>query len=397
MKTVAGQLEELGHTITVADPHHGLRMSWSFLSRSTSGLLDWADRLGHDVTLDKRTVANMQMGRLLSENVLRKARAHEAVSRPDGSSISSTSCWRRRPHSRRRWRFRPPRRAVDDHAMIRRPVTWPWNLLGWPSINVPAGFTSDGLPIGVQLMGPANSEPLLISLAAELEAINGWVAKQPDIWWNTPVRESVCGLESSTMTVKAVACCARAAQSSACRPPTPTTAAQRERRRQRLRPFQAGCTTEIKINPKLRLAAQWHTNDVLNNRALDGDIGSDGSTVADRARNAGYGGAVAETVAINPALAISGVELINQWYYLTTTRSWRTAPTSTSVCGRRACSTARLWSRSTARVTARHRFSRPSVTSVRFLGGRPNPLVRPLIRTQAGRSCLGRAASSWRS
>jgi hypothetical protein len=78
---------------------------------------------------------------------------------------------------------------------------------------------------------------------------------------------------------------------------------------------QAGCTTDIKINPKLRLAAQWHTNDVLNNRALDGDIGSDGSTVADRARNAGYAGAVAETVAINPALAISGVELINQWYY----------------------------------------------------------------------------------
>ncbi|MBE1549006.1 uncharacterized protein YkwD [Mycobacterium sp. OAS707] len=78
---------------------------------------------------------------------------------------------------------------------------------------------------------------------------------------------------------------------------------------------QAGCTNDVKINPKLRLAAQWHTNDVLNNRALDGDIGSDGSTVADRARNAGYAGPVAETVAINPALAISGVELINQWYY----------------------------------------------------------------------------------
>jgi hypothetical protein len=78
---------------------------------------------------------------------------------------------------------------------------------------------------------------------------------------------------------------------------------------------QAGCSTDIKINPKLRLAAQWHTNDVLNNRALDGDIGSDGTTVADRARNAGYAGPVAETVAINPALAISGVELINQWYY----------------------------------------------------------------------------------
>jgi hypothetical protein len=78
---------------------------------------------------------------------------------------------------------------------------------------------------------------------------------------------------------------------------------------------QAGCETDIKINPKLRLAAQWHTDDVLNNRALDGDIGSDGTTVADRARNAGYAGPVAETVAINPAMAISGIELMNNWYY----------------------------------------------------------------------------------
>ena len=78
---------------------------------------------------------------------------------------------------------------------------------------------------------------------------------------------------------------------------------------------QAGCTTNIKINPKLQLAAQWHTDDVLNDRALDGDIGSDGSTVQARAAAAGYRGVVAETVAINPALAISGIELLNQWYY----------------------------------------------------------------------------------
>ena len=35
----------------------------------------------------------------------------------------------------------------------------------------------------MQLMGPADSEPLLISLAAELEALNGWVMRQPDVWW----------------------------------------------------------------------------------------------------------------------------------------------------------------------------------------------------------------------
>jgi uncharacterized protein YkwD len=77
----------------------------------------------------------------------------------------------------------------------------------------------------------------------------------------------------------------------------------------------AGCTGDIRVNAQLRSAAQWHTFDVLNNRDLNGDIGSDGSTPQDRAQAAGYHGTVAETVAINPALAISGIELINQWYY----------------------------------------------------------------------------------
>jgi uncharacterized protein YkwD len=78
---------------------------------------------------------------------------------------------------------------------------------------------------------------------------------------------------------------------------------------------QAGCTNDVKINPQLRLAAQWHADDVLNDRSLDGDIGSDGSTPQDRANAAGYRGKAAETVAINPALAISSLELMKQWYY----------------------------------------------------------------------------------
>lgn len=76
----------------------------------------------------------------------------------------------------------------------------------------------------------------------------------------------------------------------------------------------AGCTGDVHINPQLRLAAQWHTDDVLNNRTLDGDLGSDGSTPQDRATTAGFRGTVAETVAINPALAISGIEILNQWF-----------------------------------------------------------------------------------
>jgi amidase len=190
LESVGDQLRLLGHSVEPGNPDYGLRLSWNFLSRSTSGLLEWARRLGDGVTLDRRTMSNMVMGRLLSESVLRTARAHEAADQRRVGSIFRIVDVVLAPTT-----AQPPplAHAFDklgglgtDRLMIAAcPVTWPWNLLGWPSINVPAGFTSEGLPIGVQLMGPANSEPLLISLAAELEAVNGWPSKQPEAWWNT--------------------------------------------------------------------------------------------------------------------------------------------------------------------------------------------------------------------
>ncbi len=189
LEAVADQLEQLGHTIVAADPGYDLRMSWNFLARSTAGIGHWVERLGPAVRWDDRTLANVRTGRLLSEHVLRKARAHEAATRQRIGWIFNLADVVLAPTTA----LPPPRvDAFDglsglatDRAMIRAcPATWPWNLLGWPSINVPAGFTSDGLPIGVQLMGPANSEPLLVSLAAALEAINGWATQQPQNWWD---------------------------------------------------------------------------------------------------------------------------------------------------------------------------------------------------------------------
>ena len=75
---------------------------------------------------------------------------------------------------------------------------------------------------------------------------------------------------------------------------------------------QAGCTNDVNLTPQLNQAAQWHADDLMNNRGLDGDIGSDGSTAQDRANAAGFPGAVAETVTINPAISISSMELITR-------------------------------------------------------------------------------------
>jgi uncharacterized protein YkwD len=78
---------------------------------------------------------------------------------------------------------------------------------------------------------------------------------------------------------------------------------------------QAGCTNDVVTNNQLTLAAEWHADDMLNNRNINDDTGSDGSSPQDRANAAGFRGRVAETVAINPALSISNLELIKQWYY----------------------------------------------------------------------------------
>ena len=78
---------------------------------------------------------------------------------------------------------------------------------------------------------------------------------------------------------------------------------------------QAGCTNDVIRNNALTLAAEWHAEDMLNNRNINDDTGSDGSQPQDRANAAGFRGRAAETVATNPAIAISSLELVNQWYY----------------------------------------------------------------------------------
>jgi amidase len=67
--------------------------------------------------------------------------------------------------------------AEDDLAYI--PFTYPFNISGQPAISLPLGWTNEGLPIGVQLVGPPYAEGSLISLAAQIERAAPWVSKYP--------------------------------------------------------------------------------------------------------------------------------------------------------------------------------------------------------------------------
>ena len=49
--------------------------------------------------------------------------------------------------------------------------TDPASNAGIPAISIPAGVSSDGLPIGVELDGPSGSDRRLLAVAAAVEAI----------------------------------------------------------------------------------------------------------------------------------------------------------------------------------------------------------------------------------
>jgi len=59
------------------------------------------------------------------------------------------------------------------------PFAAPWNIAGLPAIAVPVGVRPDGLPVGVQVVGPAGAEALLLAVAAQLEAANPWLRHAP--------------------------------------------------------------------------------------------------------------------------------------------------------------------------------------------------------------------------
>jgi amidase len=68
---------------------------------------------------------------------------------------------------------------TDKRIVAACPYAWPWNILGWPGLNVPAGFTPDGLPLGAQLLGHVNSEAQLLALGAQLETARRWSEHRP--------------------------------------------------------------------------------------------------------------------------------------------------------------------------------------------------------------------------
>ncbi|MFJ6982970.1 MULTISPECIES: amidase [unclassified Streptomyces] len=181
---LASRLAALGHTVEEANPPYG-QIGLTFVPRATAGIAEWVADAPFPELLDPRTREAARLGRLLSGPPLRAARRAEAVLHRRIGRFFETYDVVLAPTT-----AAPPPRigamahlggfATDRAIIAACPYAWPWNVLGWPGVNVPAGFTPDGLPVGAQLLGPAHSEPLLIALAARLEDELRWYERWPE-------------------------------------------------------------------------------------------------------------------------------------------------------------------------------------------------------------------------
>jgi aspartyl-tRNA(Asn)/glutamyl-tRNA(Gln) amidotransferase subunit A len=61
------------------------------------------------------------------------------------------------------------------------PYTWPFNATGQPAASLPCGFTRDGLPIGLQIVGRRYADVTVLRACAAFETARPWASKRPPI------------------------------------------------------------------------------------------------------------------------------------------------------------------------------------------------------------------------
>jgi amidase len=183
LKETVELLRSLGHKLSERDPDYGSGTATGLIPRYVRGVYEDARAIAHPERLERRTKGMARLG-ALSKPLFERAIADEA------------------DYARRL------NEIFDDHDVLLTPSTavgpppigrlqgrgalWTlnavagwvpyngvWNVTGQPAASVPAGFDADGLPRGVQIVGRANDETTLLSLAAQIEAERPWAQVRP--------------------------------------------------------------------------------------------------------------------------------------------------------------------------------------------------------------------------
>ena len=133
-----------------------------------------AEQLG---VLDVTMMDGIERGRAISGSALRTALAQrsELVAQMVGFHerydllVTPTNPTTAYPHGSRELVH-----EEDDEFSVTVCFTSPFNLTGQPAISVPCGLTEEGLPVGLQIVGPFGRDDLVLRAARAFESISGF-------------------------------------------------------------------------------------------------------------------------------------------------------------------------------------------------------------------------------
>ena len=176
-------LRSLGHEVSEVDPAYN-EIGLIFIPRYFGGIHQEVEAVPNRHRLQRRTRQFAAMGAIYPEALLEWTRRDEERQRRrifsvfEDHDVLLTPMTAKPPVRANQWEGLDAFRTFLGMLMA-YPFAATWNAMGNPAAAVPAGFTDDGLPLSVQLVGRSNDEPTLLSLAAEIEAERDWTRERP--------------------------------------------------------------------------------------------------------------------------------------------------------------------------------------------------------------------------
>ena len=178
-------LRSLGHEVEPRDPDWG-GIGDTITARFLKGVSETVEEVPHPERLESRTRGFGRLGKILPEGLYEKAMARRPAEQARVNAIFDSVDVLVMPVMGgtalpvRRWEGKGALQTVLGMSRF-YPYCVPWNHLGNPAMSVPAGFSPEGMPLAIQIVGRPGSEETLISLAAQIEAERPWADRRPPI------------------------------------------------------------------------------------------------------------------------------------------------------------------------------------------------------------------------
>jgi amidase len=187
VRALTGLLRDLGHEVIEREIPYAPALAGNVIARYLRGIADRGRSVDRPERLSRQVRGYVRMGTAIPATVVERAKAAaatdaEALGRvfDGGVDLVLTPMFTRRPPRVGEYAGRSALWALTGSVRF-VPYCGAYNHTGQPAASIPATWTADGFPVGAQLVAQREGEPVLLSLAAQLERELGWLDRRPEV------------------------------------------------------------------------------------------------------------------------------------------------------------------------------------------------------------------------